>query len=89
MARTKQEAEELKARLTQFLTLNLAQMQVDFDELSSPRDRLDFITKILPYAVPKMQGLEVEGSINTNTVSSALADLRDVQARQKAKNKNS
>ena len=49
----------IRARIALFLSNNWTQVEKDFATLS-PKDRLQFISKILNYAVPQMSSVDVK-----------------------------
>ena len=54
-----------KQAIVQFVNDNVETIQADFDELD-PKDRLQFIDKILNYVIPKQASTHHSGSINTD-----------------------
>ena len=49
----------IRERISEFLNNNWSVVERDFKSLS-PKDRLLFVSKILDYAVPKMQSVDVK-----------------------------
>lgn len=49
----------IRERISDFLNSNWSTVERDFKTLS-PKDRLLFVSKILDYAVPKMQSVDVK-----------------------------
>jgi hypothetical protein len=56
---------KVKAALVKFLEDNIENVQQSFDTLK-PIEKLQFVTAILPYAVPKMATLQQEIEQETN-----------------------
>ena len=52
---------KIKNTLIAFLELNAVKIQESFDQLK-PVEKLQFITAILPYAIPKMQSIQSENN---------------------------
>lgn len=52
---------KIKNTLIAFLELNAVKIQESFDKLE-PVQKLQFITAILPYAVPKIQSIQTENN---------------------------
>jgi len=52
----------VREAIVQFLEDNIDQVQADFKQLKSPKDRLQFIAEILPYAAPKLSAVQTEHS---------------------------
>lgn len=50
---------KIKKAVVDFLELNMTAVQDSFDKLK-PLEKLQFITAILPYAVPKQQSIQSE-----------------------------
>lgn len=53
---------KVREAIVQFLEDNIDQVQSDFKALKSPKDRLQFISEILPYAAPKLSAVQTEHS---------------------------
>lgn len=51
---------KVREAIVQFLEDNIDQVQADFKALRSPKDRLQFISEILPYAAPKLSAVQTE-----------------------------
>lgn len=51
----------VKEAIVKFLEDNIDQVQDSFDKLK-PREKLDFIAEVLPYAAPKLKYIENEHS---------------------------
>lgn len=56
----------IREKVLAFLDKNIDQIQDDFKSIKNPEDRLDFVSKLLPYAVPKLQNTQItqEGDIH-------------------------
>lgn len=50
---------KIKKALVDFLDLNMESVQESFDELK-PLEKLQFITAVLPYVIPKQQSIQSE-----------------------------
>lgn len=50
---------KVKESIVNFLENNVDQIQASFDELK-PREKLEFIADILPYAAPKLSSVQTE-----------------------------
>lgn len=57
---------KVREAIVKFLEDNIDQVQSDFKALKSPRERLQFISDILPYAAPKLSAVqtEIQGDIS-------------------------
>lgn len=53
---------KVKESIVAFLENNVDAIQESFDKLK-PREKLEFISQILPYAAPKLSSVQVEGEI--------------------------
>jgi len=53
---------KVREAIVQFLEDNIDQVQSDFTALKTPKDRLQFIAEILPYAAPKLSAVQTEHS---------------------------
>lgn len=51
---------KVREAIVQFLEDNIDQVQSDFKALKTPKDRLQFISEILPYAAPKLSAVQTE-----------------------------
>jgi hypothetical protein len=51
---------KVREAIVQFLEDNIDQVQADFKALKTPKDRLQFISEILPYAAPKLSAVQTE-----------------------------
>jgi len=49
---------DLREIITTFVENNISTMQIEFDNLDG-KDKLKFLTEILPYAVPKLRTTEI------------------------------
>ena len=49
-------------------------MQKDFD-LLEPKDKLQFLAKILDYVIPKMKNIEVETTLSIEAQKKSIEDL--------------
>ncbi|HEU5289547.1 MAG TPA: hypothetical protein VFU05_02815 [Cyclobacteriaceae bacterium] len=54
---------KVRESIVNFLESNVDQIQQDFDKLK-PRERLQFVAEILPYATPKMASIQSENELN-------------------------
>lgn len=54
---------KVKESIVNFLEANIDRIQEDFNTLK-PRERLQFIAEIIPYAAPKLSSTQVEGKID-------------------------
>jgi hypothetical protein len=54
---------KVKESIVNFLEANIDQIQEDFDQLK-PRERLEFISSIIPYAAPKLSSTQIEAEVN-------------------------
>lgn len=54
---------KVKESIVNFLEANIDKIQADFDTLK-PRERLQFIAEIIPYAAPKLSNTQVDGKID-------------------------
>ncbi len=54
---------KVKESIVNFLEANIDKIQADFDTLK-PRERLQFIAEIIPYAAPKLSSTQVDGKID-------------------------
>lgn len=61
-AKTKKD-EELRDFFDKFIHTNRKSIQMDFDSLK-PVQRLQFISDILPFLIPKLRATEISGEIN-------------------------
>lgn len=64
---TNKDTKELRELLTGFIENNWNTIQTDFDKLE-PKDRLQFLEKIMQYTVPKMQSISSESDPNHSFV---------------------
>lgn len=53
---------KVREAIVKFLEDNIEQVQDDFKALKTPKDRLQFISEILPYAAPKLSAIQTEHS---------------------------
>jgi hypothetical protein len=53
---------KVREAIVNFLEDNIDQVQADFKALKTPKDRLQFIAEILPYAAPKLSAVQTEHS---------------------------
>lgn len=53
---------KVRESIVKFLEDNIDQVQTDFKSLKSPKERLQFISEILPYAAPKLSAVQTEHS---------------------------
>jgi hypothetical protein len=58
---------KIKKAIADFLELNIDKVQESFDQLK-PVEKLQFITAILPYAVPKMSSSEIDKSVKKEII---------------------
>lgn len=56
---------KVRESIVGFLESNVDQIQQDFDKLK-PRERLQFVAEILPYATPKMASIQSESELNVS-----------------------
>lgn len=58
-------SQKVRETIVQFLEDNIETIQTDFETLKA-KERLEFIERIIPYAVPKLQSIEMDhsGSVN-------------------------
>ena len=54
---------KVKESIVNFLEDNIDKIQADFDKLK-PRERLEFISSIIPYAAPKLSSTQIEAEVN-------------------------
>ena len=54
---------KVKAAIVEFLERNTEKIQDDFDKMK-PRERLQFVADILPYATPKLQSIQSDNQTN-------------------------
>lgn len=56
---------KVRESIVNFLEANVDKIQADFDKLK-PRERLQFVSDILPYAAPKLSSIqtEIQGDIS-------------------------
>jgi hypothetical protein len=54
-------SQKVRESIVEFLENNVDQIQMDFDTLK-PRERLDFIADLIPYAAPKLQSIQMDHS---------------------------
>lgn len=54
---------KVREAIVKFLEDNIDQVESDFKALKTPKERLQFISDILPYAAPKLSSTQVEGEI--------------------------
>ena len=74
---------KVKEAIVDFLERNTDKIQGDFDKLK-PRERLQFIADILPYATPKLQSIQSEVDQNITggiTIKWEEPDLSDRQGK--------
>lgn len=56
---------KVRESIVNFLEANVDKIQEDFDKLQ-PKDRLQFVAEILPYATPKMASIQSETDLNVS-----------------------
>lgn len=56
---------KVRESIVNFLESNVDKIQADFDTLK-PKDRLQFVAEILPYATPKMASIQSETDLNVS-----------------------
>jgi hypothetical protein len=66
---------KVKESIFHFLEANIDKIQEDFDKLK-PRERLQFISEIIPYAAPKLASIQHEGEIHAG-ITIRFDDSRD------------
>jgi len=66
---------KVKESIVNFLEANIDAIQQDFDKLK-PRERLQFIAEIIPYAAPKLASIQHEGEIHAG-ITIRFDDSRD------------
>jgi hypothetical protein len=66
---------KVKESIFNFLEANIDKIQADFDKLK-PRERLQFVADILPYATPKLSATQVDADINAG-ITIRFADPGD------------
>lgn len=54
---------KVKESIVNFLEANIDTIQKDFDTLK-PRERLQFIAEIIPYAAPKLSSTQIDGKVD-------------------------
>ena len=54
---------KVRESIVNFLEANVDKIQADFDTLK-PRERLQFIAEIIPYAAPKLSSTQIDGKID-------------------------
>lgn len=54
---------KVRESIVNFLENNVDAIQASFDTLK-PREKLEFISSILPYAAPKLSSTQIEGEVN-------------------------
>ena len=54
---------KVRESIVNFLEANVDKIQADFDTLK-PRERLQFIAEIIPYAAPKLSATQIDGKID-------------------------
>lgn len=65
---------KVKAAIVDFLEKNTDKIQDDFDKMK-PRERLQFISDILPYATPKLSSVQSE--VDANITGGILIEWKD------------
>jgi hypothetical protein len=54
---------KVKESIVNFLERNIDAIQESFDELK-PKEKLEFIASIIPYAAPKLSSTQIEAEVN-------------------------
>lgn len=58
-------SQKVRETIVKFLEDNIEQIQQDYETLKA-KERLEFIEKIIPYAVPKLQSIQMDHSGDVN-----------------------
>ena len=56
---------KVRESIVNFLEANVDKIQADFDTLK-PRERLQFIAELIPYAAPKLSATQIDGNVNAS-----------------------
>ena len=55
--------EDIRLNIGNFITANLSNIQAEYDNLES-KDKLDFISKLLGFVLPKLQAVQMGAQID-------------------------
>lgn len=58
----------MREAIKSFLDRNMEDLQSEYEQLE-PLSKLIFIEKLLPYVVPKMQAVQIDGSIEVERLN--------------------
>ena len=65
---------DLRASVKSFLDSNWPQVQAEFDQMEA-KDKLAFIEKLMKYALPSLQAVQLDADIDLNKMDDAQLDL--------------
>jgi hypothetical protein len=55
--------EDIRLNIGNFITANLPNIQAEYDNIES-KDKLDFISKLLGFVLPKLQAVQMDAQID-------------------------
>jgi len=64
---------DLREQITNFLENNFETIKKDFEKLE-PKERIKFYIDFMGYAVPKLQSIEVENTINNESLNREITE---------------